>query len=255
MRRLPFARHLSVSKLRYRYKACRHPIEKVRWHALWLLARTDEPRTPDQVAALVGLSGVTVRDILHRWNGHGPEGVTDRRKTNGAAPKLAARQRQALYAALQKRPPDGGLWTGPKVARYVRDRWAIARPRTGETVTVILPRVNVNWMAEALGAFVAAVDPEGTKVLVVIVDRAGWHTAKRLAVPPNVALHFLPPCTPELQPVEPFWALVREGVANDTFDRLADLRRVIRRRCRRLARDRDTVLGAIGFRWAINLET
>ena len=132
MRRLPFARHLSVSKLRYRYKACRHPIEKVRWHALWLLARTDEPRTPDQVAALVGLSGVTVRDILHRWNGHGPEGVTDRRKTNGAAPKLAARQRQALYAALQKRPPDGGLWTGPKVARYVRDRWAITvRPETG----------------------------------------------------------------------------------------------------------------------------
>lgn len=133
--------------------------------------------------------------------------------------------------------------------------YGFARPRTGETVTVILPRVNVNWMAEALGAFVAAVDPEGTKVLVVIVDRAGWHTAKRLAVPPNVALHFLPPCTPELQPVEPFWALVREGVANDTFDRLADLRRVIRRRCRRLARDRDTVLGAIGFRWAINLET
>src|SRR5205823_6238299 len=80
------------------------------------------------------------------------------------------------------------------------------------------------------------------------------HTGKRLAVPPNVALHFLPPCTPELQPVEPFWALVREAVANDSFDRLADLRRVVRRRCRRLARDRATVLGAIGFHWAVNLE-
>ena len=89
----------------------------------------------------------------------------------------------------------------------------------------------------------------------VVVDRAGWHTAKRLTVPPNVVLHFLPPCTPELQPVEPYWALVREGVANDAFDRLADLRRVIRRRCRRLADDRATVLGAIGFHWAVNLET
>ena len=88
----------------------------------------------------------------------------------------------------------------------------------------------------------------------MVVDNAGWHRAKRLAVPANVRLHFLPPCTPELQPVEPFWALVREAVANDTFDRLADLRRVIRRRCRRLAADRATVLGAIGFRWAVRLE-
>jgi hypothetical protein len=89
----------------------------------------------------------------------------------------------------------------------------------------------------------------------LLVGRAGWHTASRPAVPSNVVLHFLPPCTPELQPAEPFRALVREGVANDTFDRLADLRRVVRRRCRKLAGDRATVKGAIGFHWAVNLET
>jgi transposase len=132
--------------------------------------------------------------------------------------------------------------------------YGFARPATGETFTVILPRVKVERMAEALRGFAAHADPEGEKVLVLVVDRAGWHTAKRLAVPPNVVLHFLPPCTPELQPVEPFWALVREGVANETFDRLSDLRRVVRRRCRRLAGDRATVKGAIGFRWAVNLE-
>jgi transposase len=104
----------------------------VRWHALWLLARTDERRTPAQVARLVGLSGVTVRAVLHRWNAHGPDGVSDRRKGNGAEPKLTARRREALYAALQKRPPDGGVWTAPKVVRYVRDRWQVAvSPETG----------------------------------------------------------------------------------------------------------------------------
>lgn len=37
-----------------------------------------------------------------------------------------------MYAALQKRPPDGGLWTGPKVARYVADRWGVGvDPTTG----------------------------------------------------------------------------------------------------------------------------
>jgi len=132
--------------------------------------------------------------------------------------------------------------------------YGFARPKTGETFTVILPRVKVERMAQALAAFAAFADPDGTKVLVLVVDRAGWHTAGRLAVPPHVVLHFLPACTPELQPVEPFWALVREAVANETFGRLADLRRVVRRRCQRLAGDRAIVKGAIGFHWAVKLE-
>jgi transposase len=132
VRRLPFARHLPVGKLRYRYTSCRHPVEKPRWHALWLLSRTDVPRTPAEVADVVGLAVVTVRAVLHRWNTHGPAGVADRRKGNGAAPKLTDRRRAALYTALRKRPPDSGVWTGPKVARYVRDRWQVeVCPETG----------------------------------------------------------------------------------------------------------------------------
>src|SRR5438270_12919053 len=110
--RIPFVRHRTVNQIRAKYRACRHPIERTRWHAVWLLARTDEPRTPAQVAALVGLSDITVRAVLHRWNAHGPAGLTDGRQGNGAEPKLSARRRAALYAALQKRPPDVGLWCG-----------------------------------------------------------------------------------------------------------------------------------------------
>jgi len=132
MPRLPFVRHRTAHQIRSKYRSCRHPVEKVRWHALWLLARSDRDRTPAEVADLVGLSAVTVRAVLHRWNDRGPDGVADRRAANGAAPKLSARRREALYAALQRRPPDGGLWTGPKVAAYVRDRWqVVVRPETG----------------------------------------------------------------------------------------------------------------------------
>ena len=83
----------------------------------------------------------------------------------------------------------------------------------------------------------------------------GWHRAKALVVPRNVRLHFLPPCTPELQPIEAFWPLVREAVANDTFDRLSDLRRRITRRWGWLARNPDVVKAAVGFHWAVKLET
>jgi hypothetical protein len=114
--------------------------------------------------------------------------------------------------------------------------------------------VNVERMADALAAFAAHADPGGRKVLVLPVGNAGWHTAERLAAPANVRLHFVPPRAPELQPVEPFRALVREAAANETFGRLADPRRVVRRRCKRLAADRAAVKGAIGSHWAVGLE-
>ena len=37
-----------------------------------------------------------------------------------------------MFEALQGRPADGGLWTGPKVARYARDHWGVSVcPQTG----------------------------------------------------------------------------------------------------------------------------
>jgi len=134
------------------------------------------------------------------------------------------------------------------------DVYGFARPSTGQTFTAILPRVTVERMGEAPAAFAAHADPLGRTVLVLVVDRAGWHTARRPAVPAAGRLHVLPPCPPELQPVEPFWALVREAVANDTFGRLADLKRRITRRCHTSAADRATVKGAVGFHWAASLK-
>jgi transposase len=118
-------RHLTADQARARYRACSRPVAKTRWHALRLLLRTDEPRAPAQVADVVGLSVIAVRHALRRWDRLGPDGLTDRRRGNGATPRLTAPQRAALRAALRRRPPDGGLWSGPKVARYARDRWGL----------------------------------------------------------------------------------------------------------------------------------
>lgn len=132
MKRLPVVRHLSAERAEVEYRACQHPIEKVRWHAIWLLLRTDPTRTPAQVADVVGLSVITTRDVLKRWNERGPDGLADGRKNNGSDSKLDGGQRAQLLAALKRRPPDGGLWSGPKVARYVRTRWDIEiAPQTG----------------------------------------------------------------------------------------------------------------------------
>ena len=44
----------------------------------------------------------------------------------------------------------------------------------------------------------------------LVLDRAGWHVARRLAVPGNVTLVPLPPYSPELNPVERVWLYLRE---------------------------------------------
>ena len=95
------------------------------------------------------------------------------------------------------------------------------------------------------------VDDDGTGYLAC--SNAGWHIARRLAIPPSVVLHRLPPCTPELQPAEPLWPLLREAVANEGFDELEEMEPVLVERCRWLIDHPEAVRGAVGFGWAVAL--
>src|SRR5215217_355323 len=117
--RLPIVPHLTPDQIYRRYRACRTGVEKSHWHLLWLLTRPEHPLSPAQAAAQVGLTAVWARAVLKRWNAGGPAGLADRRAaTNGGRNKLTTDQQIDLWAALQQPPPDGGLWTGPKVAGY-----------------------------------------------------------------------------------------------------------------------------------------
>lgn len=142
----------------------------------------------------------------------------------------------------------------PDACGRTRYQWlyvyGFAHPASGRSLELILPAANTDWMEAALGEFARWADPAGAKRLVLLVDNAGWHVAKRLAMPPNVTLHRLPPCTPELQPVEPLWPLVREAAANRGFADLDSLQAVLEDRCRWLMDHPDVVRGAVGFHWA-----
>jgi hypothetical protein len=44
----------------------------------------------------------------------------------------------------------------------------------------------------------------------MVLDGAGWHTSKTLAVADNITLVPLPPYSPESNPVEKIWLFLRE---------------------------------------------
>jgi len=165
-------------------------------------------------------------------------------------------------ARLGLKPVTRRVWSirgrRPRCGGRTRFDWlyvyGFTRPATGQNFCALVRRVNADRMADVLAAFAAHADPDGTRILVVLVDNAGWHVAKRLVVPSNVVLHFLPPCTPELQPMEPFWPLVREAVANRSIGRLDRLRAILRARLAYLAGNPATVQPIVGFHWTRCLE-
>ena len=86
--------------------------------------------------------------------------------------------------------------------------FAACRPGTDEAFALALPEATAESMAVFLARFAQELAPGVHAVL--LLDRAGWHIAHRLAVPENVTLVPLPPYSPELNPVERVWLYLRE---------------------------------------------
>ena len=73
-----------------------------------------------QVVQSTGYSEYWICTIVQRYNA---DGIGDRRHANpGAASLLSAEQLAELDTLLDGPAPDGGLWTGPKIAAWMADK-------------------------------------------------------------------------------------------------------------------------------------
>ncbi len=111
------ALHLSKAELEARYKTAVDPIAKSHFHAIWLLMLN---YTIGEVAVILSFSTRWVRLLIKRYNEHGPDSLGDQRAGNGTAPTILTPEALGSLKERLKTPPDdGGLWTGPKVARWL----------------------------------------------------------------------------------------------------------------------------------------
>lgn len=66
-------------------------------------------------------------------------------------------------------------------------------------------------------------------LIILACDGAAWHKSRSLVVPSNIELFFLPPATPEMNPIEQIWKEIRKrGFCNEVF---SSLEKVIDRLC------------------------
>jgi transposase len=124
---------------------------------------------------------------------------------------------------------------------------AFVQPTSGEAAWYLSNGLDKAWFTQLLARFAQESGAGKRRHIVLVLDNAGWHTRKNLAVPEGISLVFLPPYSPELQPAERLWPLVDEPLVNRYFATLDELDETVAERCRRL--DAATIKPHTNFHW------
>ena len=122
-------------------------------------------------------------------------------------------------------------------------------PASGRTLFHLATTVSIPVFEVELAEFARQAGASPTKQIVLVLDRAGWHTSVRLRVPDHVHLLFLPPYSPELQPAEHLWPLTTSVLVHRHFTSIEELEDVQFARCADLQVRPDLIRSATCFHW------
>jgi transposase len=120
-------------------------------------------------------------------------------------------------------------------------------PHEGTLDSLVLPAVP----AEAVSVCLAAVSqPHPNERILMVLDGAGWHKAQRLQAPTRMRLVFLPPGSPQLNPVAHLWDEMREKwFANRVFDSRSAVEEQLLTALKTWEEDSTRVASLAGFHW------
>ena len=150
--------------------------------------------------------------------------------------------RRRCWAPLPLRPE-----VGSQVVRQYVYAFVAVCPSDGRIASLILPWSDADTMSIFL-KHTASQFPED--YCIIVLDGAGWHIAHKLSVPDNMQLIFLPPYSPELNPVEHIWEHVREyDFRNDALPDLQAVEDRLMTGIRNLIDSPDLVRSMTMFNW------
>ena len=127
---------------------------------------------------------------------------------------------------------------------------AFVSPVTGETFWYVSNGVSKEFFEALLETFAWEAEAGLSRIILLVLDNAGWHGPANVKIPDGIRLIYLPPYTPELQPAETLWALVDESIVNKHIATIEELEAKIAERCAALAEEREQIKTRTGFhRW------
>ena len=102
--------------------------------------------------------------------------------------------------------------------REYRYAYGAVEPLTGESFFLIMPYCNTNCMNIFFDHLSKKYSDD---IIILVCDGAAWHKAKSLNIHSNIRLLFIPPYTPEMNPIEQIWKEIRKrGFKNEIFNTL-----------------------------------
>ena len=160
-------------------------------------------------------------------------------------------------ARLGLKPTTRRVWAPkgqrPVATQHIGYEWlylyGFVRPHTGDVEWLLLPTVNIDTFNIALAHFAQAVGASENKRIVLVIDGAGWHRSGDVDWPVGIHPLFLPPYSPELQPAEKLWPLVREAHANRLIRTLDELEEILVHRCSQLIQQPELIRGCSKMLW------
>ena len=127
--------------------------------------------------------------------------------------------------------------------------YGFVRPQSGEVFWMILPTVTTELFSLALREFAKEVGAGENKRIVLVVDKAGWHTGGEVKIPEGIELEFLPNGSPELMPAERLWPLTNEALANGLFEQIAQIEEALVARCVELHDQPEAIRDLTNYHW------
>jgi transposase len=127
--------------------------------------------------------------------------------------------------------------------------YGFVHPESGKVFWMILPTVNTELFSLALAEFAKEVGAGEQKRVLLVVDKAGWHTGGEVQIPEGIDLEFLPNGSPELMPAERLWPLTNEALANGLFEEIEEIEQTLLDRCVQLLDQAESIKVLTNYHW------
>ena len=122
-----------------------------------------------------------------------------------------------------------GCWAPPKkrpsaLSQRVREyktMYGAISPKDGDYLFMQLQGSNTDNMIVFLNELS---ERFADCIIMLCCDNASWHTSKELKIPDNIVLFYIPPRTPEMNPIEQIWKEIRKrGFKNKNFPSIKEV--------------------------------
>ena len=130
----------------------------------------------------------------------------------------------------------------------------MGRPKKGEIADSQKPTVKDSGRkSRQMNNFMQKIgDKYSNDIIVLVCDRAWWHRSQYTQIPQNLRITFIPPYTPQMNPIEQLWREIRAaGFANKYFETISDVETKLHSTIKNLTPE--TIMSIMQRDWIMNI--